>query len=139
MDKQGSDNFAALLYKMKKGFRNFGDYFDKSVEDGIQKLVDGLGDKFNDVMDGVIENLGKITKLESAANMLNKYDDFLKNNPNGSNERIDVTDEFSARDLNKLNDVRNDSTVNDAINRKLKRLFEYDIVCILYLKLSSLG
>ena len=105
---------------IKKKAREFGDRFDKAVEDGIAELVDALGDKFNEVMDGVIENLGKVTGMESAANMLNRYDDFLKNNPNGSDERIDVTNEFSARDLNKLNDVRNDSTVNDAINKAIE-------------------
>jgi|9_EtaG_2_1085328.scaffolds.fasta_scaffold09046_1 hypothetical protein len=120
LDKQAGDNFSAMLDKIKKGLRNFGDSFDKNVEDGIDQLKDFLGDKFDDVMDGVIENLGKITRMESSANMLNKYDDFLKKNPNGSDERIDVTNEFSDRDLNALNDVRNDPIVNDAIKKALE-------------------
>ena len=120
LDKQAGDNFSALLDRIKKGLRNFGDSFDRNVEDGIEQLKDFLGDKFNDVMDGVIENLGKITRMESAANMLNKYDDFLKNNPNGSNERIDVTNEFSKRDLNALNDVRNDANIKFAIEKAIE-------------------
>jgi hypothetical protein len=120
LDKQAGDNFSAMLNKIKKGLRDFGDSFDKNVEDGIDQLKDFLGDKFNDVMDGVIKNLGKITRMESAANMLNKYDDFLKKNPNGSNERIDVTNEFSKRDLNALNDVRNDANVKAAIEKALE-------------------
>ena len=120
LDKQAGDNFSALLDRIKKGLRNFGDSFDRNVEDGIEQLKDFLGDKFNDVMDGVIENLGKITRMESAANMLNKYDDFLKKNPNGSNERIDVTNEFSKRDLNALNDVRNDANIKSAIEKAIE-------------------
>ena len=120
LDKQAGDNFSALLDKIRKGLRDFGDSFDRNVEDGIEQLKDFLGDKFNDVMDGVIENLGKITRMESAANMLNKYDDFLKKNPNGSNERIDVTNEFSDRDLNALNDVRNDANIQSAIEKAIE-------------------
>ena len=120
LDKQAGDNFSALLDKIRKGLRDFGDSFDRNVEDGIDQLKNFLGDKFNDVMDGVIENLGKITRMESAANMLNKYDDFLKNNPNGSNERIDVTNEFSKRDLNALNDVRNDANIKSAIEKAIE-------------------
>ena len=105
---------------IKKGARAFGDAFDKAVEKGIEDLKNYLGDKFDSVMDSLIENLGKVTGLDSAANMLNNYDEYLKKYPNGSDERFDVTNDFSPKDLNALNDVRNNSLVNDAIEKALE-------------------
>ena len=109
--ESAEDFFALLLKKLREA----GDSFDKNVERGIEDLKNYLGNRFDDVVDGVIKNLGKITGYESATNMLNKYDDYLKKNPSGSNERIDVTSEFSSTDLNALNSVRNNESVKSAI------------------------
>ena len=71
------------------------------------------------LMNGLISALGKITKMESAANLLNMYDDFLKNPP-ADGQRLDATSQFSARDLNKLQSVRNQKDINFAINKAIE-------------------
>ena len=71
------------------------------------------------LMNGLISALGKITKMESAANLLNMYDDFLKNPP-ADGQRLDATSQFSARDLNKLQSVRNQENINFAINKAIE-------------------
>ena len=96
---------------------------DNSVNDEALKSFNkwaGGESKAEKLMNGLISALGKITKMESAANLLNMYDDFLKNPPSDG-QRLDATSQFSVRDLNKLQSVRNDSNVNDAISKAIER------------------
>ena len=126
IDLQSSDILSAILDRLNKGKKLSNQekkwLEDNSVNDEALKSFNkwaGGESKAEKLMNGLISALGKITNLESAANLLNMYDDFLKNPP-PDGQRLDATSQFSARDLNKLQSVRNQKNINFAINKAIE-------------------